>query len=196
MVHDVDYSNFEVSVAEHQGSRRASVDSDVWRAATQLQRPESPTFRVSMSAAGAVACGGVLIDDEGRILLREPTRHFDGFVWTFPSALRREEETEEAAAVRAALEDAGYPARIVERLKVSRGGGGDDAFFTMQATGPPVPFRFERTQALRWVEPAEAKKLIQQTTNAEGRARDLAVLAAALAASAKSATEPGGGPPM
>lgn len=197
MVRDVDYSNFKVSVAEHQGSGRASVYHDVWESLTRLQRPESPTFQVSMrAAAGGRACGGVLIDDEGRVLLREPTRHFDDFVWTFPSALRKEGESEESAAVRAVLEDAGFPARVVQRLAFSGGGRSDDVFFTMRTTGSPVAFRFERTQALRWAEPVEAKKLIQQTTNAEGRARDLAVLAAALAASAESATEPGDGAPM
>ena len=28
--------------------------------------------------------GGVVIDVWGRLLLRTPTNHFDGYVWTFP----------------------------------------------------------------------------------------------------------------
>lgn len=31
----------------------------------------------------ADAYGGVLLSQSGKILLREPTNHFDGYVWTF-----------------------------------------------------------------------------------------------------------------
>lgn len=33
-----------------------------------------------------LAYGGVIVDTEGRVLLREPSDHFDGYVWTFSKA--------------------------------------------------------------------------------------------------------------
>ena len=45
----------------------------------------------------AVAYGGVVIDDHGRILLRKPANGFDGYVWTFPKGRPQSGETDEQA---------------------------------------------------------------------------------------------------
>lgn len=31
-----------------------------------------------------IACGGVLINDQGEVLLRQPAGCYDGYGWTFP----------------------------------------------------------------------------------------------------------------
>lgn len=132
---------------------------------------ESPYLRV--------AYGGVVFDERGRVLLREPTNHYDGYVWTFPKGTPRTGESPEDAALREVLEETGYPARILSRIP------GDFAttysttvFFLMRATGAPRPFDKETT-SVQWVSMQDAETMIRQTTNPLGRARDLAVLAAA-----------------
>ena len=57
------------------------------------------------------AYGGVVINDQGEILLREPRNHFDGYVWTFPKGRPEKEqrpgETPEETAFREVLEETG-----------------------------------------------------------------------------------------
>lgn len=128
--------------------------------------------------AKAAAYGGVLIDDAGRVLLREPRNHFDGYVWTFPKGKRDGAETPEQAALREVREETGYHARIAGILPGAFSGGtGTTAFFLMAPQDEPQPFGWE-TQAIRWASPAVAEALIRQTTNPVGRARDLTVLQA------------------
>ena len=128
--------------------------------------------------AKAGAYGGVLIDDTGRVLLRQPRNHFDGYVWTFPKGKHDKGETPEQAALREVREETGYDARITGILPGAfPGGTGTTAFFLMAPQGEPRTFEWE-TQAIRWATPAEAEALIRQTTNPIGRARDLAVLQA------------------
>ena len=94
----------------------------------------------------ALAYGGVVIDEAGRVLLREPKNHFDYYVYTFPKGRPDEGESPEQAALREVREETG-----VEAVSVC------------------------------WVDGGEAEAQLAETTDAKGRARDLAVLAAARA---------------
>ena len=51
-------------------------------------------------SAEAQAYGGVLLRNTGHILLREPTNHFDGYVWTFAKGKPDPGETSETTALR------------------------------------------------------------------------------------------------
>ena len=54
------------------------------------------------------AYGGIVVDAKGRILLREPSGHFDGYVWTFPKGRPQPGETAEEAALRETREETGW----------------------------------------------------------------------------------------
>ena len=129
------------------------------------------------------AYGGVVFDGAGRVLLREPTNHFAGYVWTFPKGKPDPGETPEQVALREVLEETGCKARILAPIP------GDflgdltvNHYFLMVEANPGAPLDPHdwETSQVRWVNPAEAKVLIEMTPNAKGRLRDLQVLRAAL----------------
>jgi 8-oxo-dGTP diphosphatase len=126
------------------------------------------------------AYGGVVINQQGRILLREPKGHFDNYVWTFPKGRpdkkQKPGETPEETALREVREESGIKAEIRERLPgVYEGGTTETIFFLMSLIEDTGKFNGE-TQSVRWVTPQEAKDLISMTTNPIGRKRDLKVL--------------------
>jgi 8-oxo-dGTP pyrophosphatase MutT (NUDIX family) len=64
----------------------------------------------------ALSAGGIVFDDEGRILFCHPT----GSAWTnwrMPKGLIDSDENARTAALREVLEETGYKCRIVRRLK-------------------------------------------------------------------------------
>lgn len=78
-------------------------------------------------------------------------------------------------------EETGYEAEAVDELPgFFNGGTTTNAFFVMRHIGPPRRADWE-TASVRWVDFDAAEKLIARTTNAIGRARDLAILKAARA---------------
>jgi 8-oxo-dGTP pyrophosphatase MutT (NUDIX family) len=126
------------------------------------------------------AFGGVVVDAQKQVLLREPTNHFDGYVWTFAKGRPEKGETPEVTALREVLEETGVTASIVAPIPGSFAGGvTENVFFLMAPESARGSFGPRETQAVRWVSFTEAARLISKTTNEKGRARDLAVLKAA-----------------
>lgn len=171
IVSDVDYPNFKDAVAERQGGKRAKVYSEVWGALLGLERLDTL----------ARACGGVVIDDEGRVLLRKVAGGFDGYAWTFAKGQPNPGETDEDAALREVQEETGHTCAVLARIP-GRFAGGTSAnvYFLMRSLGEAGRPDSE-TEEVRWVSPKEAAKLIGETRNVTGRRRDLAVLRAAVA---------------
>lgn len=129
----------------------------------------------------AKAYGGILLTRSGRILLREPTNHYDGYVWTYAKGRPDNGDTPEQTALREVREETGYEAEVVDVLPgVFKGGTTTNAFFVMRHIGPPGRADWE-TASMRWVDFHEAEVLIGQTTNSVGRVRDQAILQAAQA---------------
>jgi len=124
----------------------------------------------------------VLIDTDGRVLLRKPKNEFDNYVWTFAKGRPLPGEKPEQAALRAVLEECGVKAGIVRRIPGTFAGGTSDTIYYLMRpmeTGLPMD---DETEEIRWVDVDQAKKVISLTRNKVGRKRDLAVLDAALAA--------------
>lgn len=129
-----------------------------------------------------VAYGGVIFDDDGRVLLREPKNQFDGYVWTFPKGRPNPGEDPEEAALREVLEESGVTAEIVAQVPGSFKGGSTDNFYYLMRPVRIGQALDDETEAVRWATHEEAKALIAKTTNATGRKRDLKVLEAAMLA--------------
>ena len=128
----------------------------------------------------ARAAGGVMIDQQSRVLLRAPRGAFGGYVWTFPKGQLDSGENWPVAALREVEEESGWSARIVGRVGTYRGTTSLTRFYLMKPvskTGEPD----EETEAIVWVRPERAVQLLNKTRTPRGRERDLTVLRDALA---------------
>lgn len=99
-----------------------------------------------------VACGGVVIDDDGRVLLREPANHFGGAAWTFPKGRPNEGEDPAKTALRETLEETGVSAEIVGGKPIPGSFPGTvthTVYFLMWPTGERRPPDKE-TWGVRW----------------------------------------------
>lgn len=175
MVDGLDYSNFKSEVAKKQGHKRASLYHQVWDVLYHLQT--DPAF--SEKEPVAESYGGVVVSGGRKVLLREPTKHHGGYAWTFAKTEAKPGESPRDAAVRAVREKTGYDADI--RISVPgafKGSASSTCYYVMDAKHPPAKPNWQTT-ALRWVSFDEARDLIRQSPNAEGRDRDLAILDAA-----------------
>ncbi len=171
MVQQLDYGNFKNEVAHRQGKYRASVYGKVWDVLYGLQEASADV--------SVLAYGGVVVDTDGRVLLRRPKDDFDGYVWTFPKGRPDAGETPEQAALREVKEETGYSANVIRKLPGSfRGGTAVSEYFIMSPVRSPSPFDSKETSAIRWATFGSAAKLIGMTTNKIGQARDLSVLEA------------------
>lgn len=176
IVEAIDYANFKNAVADEQGWEREAVYSKAWSALRGIEKLASSAETVEKG----VAYGGVIVDDDGRVLLREPANHFDGYAWTFAKGTPKPGETPQQAALREVQEETGVTCEIVAEVPGRFGGGTKPCrFFLMR----PVRLggRFEgETASIRWATVVEARTLIAKTTKIAGRDRDLAILAAAV----------------
>lgn len=193
IVGHIDYANFKDEVALVNGKARAQRYAKVWQALygmdDDLPEPAREGFEgVPWSDKPPVgkkrAFGGVVVDTQGRILLREVANHFDGYVWTYAKGRPDPGESPRQAALREVKEEMGVDARILLPLPGTFAGTTTQTqFFLMVVDARTVDLahRCKETSGLVWALPAEAERLIAQTTNTTGRERDLKVLAEALA---------------
>lgn len=127
-------------------------------------------------AAPRIAAGGVVVNDDGLILVREPLNHFDGYVWSLPKGGVDKGESDEQGALREVEEETGVRAEIVERIPGEwKSTSATNRYFLMKPVEVTGVLDNE-TQQIAFVTYDEAKELISLTTNKRGRERDLAVL--------------------
>ena len=192
---DITYSNFKNEVARELGHERAHVYGSVWgvmrgledlkeRATGRKSRaaplPRAPRAKASATSTSDLRYGGVVVNEEGEVLLYEPLDHFGGYVWTFPKGTQDEGESPEQTALREVEEETGVRARIVGEVPGEfPGTTSTTVYFLMHAERQSGKPGDEETQAVRWASFDEAPSLIRETTTPTGRKRDLAVLEAA-----------------
>lgn len=122
------------------------------------------------------AYGGVLINQEGRVLLRKPRGLHKTRVWTFAKGKPEDGETPEQTALREVFEETGVRAKIVgklvapEEVTETR-----DEYFLMVPVEETGKFD-EETVAVVWATRQEADELISMTEDPERRLRDLKIL--------------------
>ena len=135
--------------------------------------------RAAKTRRTKTSCGGVVINHEGRVLLRQPAGRGKGYYWTFAKGKPEMKESSEAAALREVLEETGIRARIVTKIPGSFNGSNTvNEYFLMVPLEDTRSFDAE-TAAVRWVTRDEAKLLISLTEKPNRRERDLRVLKAA-----------------
>jgi len=175
MVDRLDYSNFKSEVAKQQGKQRANLYHKVWDVLYQLQT--DPAFAEKEQEAESY--GGVVVSGGSRVLLREPAKHHGGYAWTFAKTETKPGESPRDTAIRAVREKTGYDAEIRISLPGAfKGSTSSTCYYVMDAKHPPAKPNWQ-TGNLRWVEFDEARDLIRQSSNTEGRDRDLRILDAA-----------------
>jgi 8-oxo-dGTP pyrophosphatase MutT (NUDIX family) len=127
----------------------------------------------------ADAYGVALFNAKGQVLLREPSGHFGGYVWTFAKGRPEPDETPAQTAIREALEETGYHVELLDVISEAfPGTTTSSAFFLAGPVGKQGKLTNE-TSATRWVSFGEATELISKTKSKIGRDRDLAILRAA-----------------
>lgn len=126
--------------------------------------------------------GGVIFNDQGQVLLREPTNHHDKYWWTFPKGSPDPGDHPVDTALREIGEETGHSVEILGALhKGFSSGNSTTYFFVTRSTGENPKLKDKETEQTKWVDYEEAKKLINLTQNPGGKKRDLEVLDAAFA---------------
>lgn len=175
MVEGLEYSNFKSEVGKKQGQKRASLYHKVWDVLYHLQ--SDPAFAEKEPVVESY--GGVVVSGGRKVLLREPTKYHGGYAWTFAKTEAKPGESARDAAIRAVREKTGYEAEIrISVPGVFKGSSSSTCYYVMDARHPPAKPNWQ-TAGLRWVRFDEARDLIRESPNADGRDRDLAILGAA-----------------
>jgi 8-oxo-dGTP pyrophosphatase MutT (NUDIX family) len=192
IVADIGYGNFKDEVAMVTGQTRARRYGDVWQALYGMHDdlPEPPPcgweglpWPQKSPVGKPRAYGGVVIDPQGRLLLREVAGHYGGYVWSYAKGRPDGDEPPRETALREVREELGVDARILLPLAGTFAGTTTRSHFFLMTVDPrTVDLRWtsRETSRLRWALPDEARALLSLTTDATARGRDLAVLEAAL----------------
>jgi 8-oxo-dGTP pyrophosphatase MutT (NUDIX family) len=140
---------------------------------------------------GKKSYGVVFVNELGQVLLREPKNHFGGYHWTFPKGKQDAGEHPWDTAFREGLEESGHDAAPLGLVPGNfAGDSGNTNLFLARSKGFDPSKMDGETAQTKWVSPAEALDLIGQTTSVKGKARDTAILRAALKQLAKLQSDP------
>ncbi|MCC2683364.1 MAG: hypothetical protein K0R75_263 [Paenibacillaceae bacterium] len=128
-----------------------------------------------------VAYGGIVFNEKGEVLLRSPTNHWGGYVWTFAKGGQEaEDRSPEETALREVWEETGCESEIVAPIPGTFTSDTCTTFYYLMKPTGHVTEHDDETEAVKWVHPDEAFELIQLTTNMRGRRRDTHALLSAL----------------
>ena len=105
---EIDYPNFKNEIDRVMGREREHIYSQVWKVLMKLESDQVPQSASSIEKGDPwkrLAYGGIVINKQSKVLLREPQDHFGGYVWTFPKGTCHAGETPGEAVVREVEEE-------------------------------------------------------------------------------------------
>lgn len=71
---------------------------------------------MAMTHGMEIAFGGVVVNAEGKVLLRKPKNEFDGYAWTFAKGRPKPGQSPEEAALCEVEEETGWVCEIVQKI--------------------------------------------------------------------------------
>lgn len=122
------------------------------------------------------AFGGVVLDEEGRVLLRRVAGNYKGYVWTFPKGRPDEGEKPHQTALREVREETGYECRVLGPIGAPIEGLETRTLFYLMAPIKDHGDFHEETTEVRWFSFSDAADALSLTEHEVGRVRDNAVL--------------------
>ena len=114
--------------------------------------------------------GGIVINQEGKVLLRQPKGEGWGNRWTLAKGGADEGESGSDAALREVLEETGITGKIVKEIPGHYNAGGKgNKFYLMEVDSSvdPQPFKgtaegTEETAGIKWVDLRDAMELLEE----------------------------------
>jgi len=125
--------------------------------------------------------GGILFDDEGKTLLREPSGHYGGYEWTLAKgSMDSPDEHPSKVAKREVMEETGQDGAIIGHVpqKIRRKDMPEWGYyyFIMRSRGEHPGQMDSETASTKWVTKDEAIKMLSRTKDKYGRQRDIYAL--------------------
>ena len=120
-----------------------------------IDEPPMPKKRGYRAAAGLV-----MMEDDGRVWLVEPTNHFAGTERTFPKGGQERGLTLQQSALKEAYEESGFNAEIVGYLGDSQRTQSMSRYYLARRTGGNPGAAHWETQAVHLVTPEEARRTL------------------------------------
>jgi 8-oxo-dGTP pyrophosphatase MutT (NUDIX family) len=128
-----------------------------------------------------LAFGGVVIRDDGMVMVVEPANHWTGVIWTMPKGGIDEGETPEECALREVWEETGWHAEILGKIDGKyKGTASITEYFLMKPIGVQGDWQFkgtkkEETWRVEFV-PYECARLLVSSSHKLASERDVSVL--------------------
>ncbi|GIO96096.1 hydrolase [Paenibacillus lautus] len=134
-----------------------------------------------MSWRSKYAYGGIVFNQNQQVLMRSPSGHWGGYVWTFAKGgAELSDSSPEETAIREVLEETGYKCSIIAAIP---GEYESDTCLTKYFLMRPDVWSAqcdEETQEIKWVSVEQAFEMIELTTTLKGRQRDKDALISAI----------------
>lgn len=169
----------DISEVAHQGGPFGEVVANL----DYIAKAQDPSLLSSLKPWNDMpanyAAGVVVVDDYGRVLLREPANHFDGYHWTFAKGKNDPGEPPMKTALRELEEETGFAPSDIEIIGYlpdgykSSPGGAPSYFFVARAKTPSGSAAYHwETQNVKFYPLEDARGAIEQGTNSGGVLRD------------------------
>lgn len=173
------YSAPSYSPKPTQGSLFGSSNSwdSGWSSSSSWSKPHKPYVPKPKTHS----YGGVVIRDDGMVLVVEPANHYSDVIWTFPKGGIDEGETPEIAGLREVKEESGWDAEIIEKIDGSYEGVTTiTEYFLMKPIGVQGEWQYQGTSKEEtWQAifvPYECARLLVATSHKKSAERDVSVL--------------------
>jgi mutator protein MutT len=117
---------------------------------------------------------GILIDDKGWVLLRQPANEYMGIKWEFYGGHIDYGETKEQAVIRETREETGFKSKIISKLGVYRSNNIKYYVFLLEKTSDQAEWmdfqnEEEETWETQFVPVAEAESMLRKNKDIEYR---------------------------